>query len=428
MAYSFQKSFDRLEIIMANMRHISHFPVTDKTGGMTYVRRKNYFLADHGLPSFVSISPMRSKISGSLQSSKVFLSRPIPMHVICSAYLSRKPKRYRSLPSRSKIKTLSHGHSWQYLKEHARRRQRNTRLENICRLRSNSHSYSPSTICQRRLRGRSQRNCLRSRRYHYRSLSLHVSVGQISKKQRRRQTSYSFRSSWLYSNIHQYQRWEGSRRQCSRRAYPGTWSFLHHGQRLSRFRKALSSSPVSLFLRHPGKIQPRFQKNLFSSCRQINRPQMRSNNKTHGLLHIPTLPGVSPPHQILRQRNRQSFYIFNEQFPPASIYDHQALQMSMASRTLLQMDQTTSENQSFLWHVRERRQNTNMDRCKHICSRGHHQETAKNKSESLHNSTDFERDPFRENAHPATVCGWREYNIKEPYGQPTEIIQLTTGH
>ena len=74
------------------------------------------------------------------------------------------------------------------------------------------------------------------------------------------------------------------------------------------------------------------------------------------------------------------------------------------------MDQTASADQGFLWHQRERGQNPDMD-CRHRLPAGcHHEETTQNRCQSLHNSTDFKRNRFRENAIKTATYGYELQN------------------
>ena len=56
------------------------------------------------------------------------------------------------------------------------------------------------------------------------------------------------------------------------------------------------------------------------------------------------------------------------------------------------MDQTASPHQVVLRHIRKCSQNSGMDRNLSVCVGRHHQEKAQHTTQSLHNSTDFERD------------------------------------
>jgi hypothetical protein len=91
--------------------------------------------------------------------------------------------------------------------------------------------------------------------------------------------------------------------------------------------------------------------------------------------------------------------VSNQQLHPVGAGDCTALQMSLTGGTVLQMDQATFADQGVLWHHRERRQDSNLDRNLRVCARSHCQETSEAGQEPLHNSTDFERDTIRTNTH-----------------------------
>ena len=66
--------------------------------------------------------------------------------------------------------------------------------------------------------------------------------------------------------------------------------------------------------------------------------------------------------------------------------------MSLANRTVFQMDQAIPSYQTILWHFRERRQNSNLDCYQRLCARGHCQERTQKR-------TEFRRNP----ANPSIV-------------------------
>ncbi len=74
------------------------------------------------------------------------------------------------------------------------------------------------------------------------------------------------------------------------------------------------------------------------------------------------------------------------------------LQMPLASRAVLQMDQAASAHQSVFRRQRERRPNANLDRHQRLPARRQHQKAARRRGIALHNFTDFEPDAIRENA------------------------------
>ncbi len=61
------------------------------------------------------------------------------------------------------------------------------------------------------------------------------------------------------------------------------------------------------------------------------------------------------------------------------------------------MDQAASAHQTVLWHLRERREGADLDRGVGVRARGHRQEAAQAQGLTLHLTTDFFRDPIREN-------------------------------
>ncbi len=75
----------------------------------------------------------------------------------------------------------------------------------------------------------------------------------------------------------------------------------------------------------------------------------------------------------------------------------------MAGRTVLQMDQIAPENQIIFWHIRERREESNMDRNLHLCAGGDHQKAARSQNRTLQYFTDIKPDTFRENTIGSTA-------------------------
>ncbi len=62
------------------------------------------------------------------------------------------------------------------------------------------------------------------------------------------------------------------------------------------------------------------------------------------------------------------------------------------------MDQATFTDQVLLRNQPQCRQSSNLDRNQRLPACGHYEEANENRSFALHNSTDFERVRFRENA------------------------------
>ena len=92
------------------------------------------------------------------------------------------------------------------------------------------------------------------------------------------------------------------------------------------------------------------------------------------------------------------------------------------------MDQAASTHQGVLRHQRERSEDPNLDRGIRLCAGGHRPQAPGAGSKPLPNSTDFERDAFRENAHftGTSSVGFRERLRRSR--QPIESVQLLAGH
>ena len=117
------------------------------------------------------------------------------------------------------------------------------------------------------------------------------------------------------------------------------------------------------------------------------------------------------PERLRRVRffdlTHQKVYIPDQQLCLARIDHRSALQISLAGRTLLQVDQAT--DQGVFRNQRERRQEPNLDRHLGLPPRGHPQKTTRLATRSLHNSTDLESHELREKVHPTSTYGFRAH-------------------
>ena len=87
----------------------------------------------------------------------------------------------------------------------------------------------------------------------------------------------------------------------------------------------------------------------------------------------------------------------DQQLRPAGADHRRPLQMPVAGRTVLQMDQAAPQDQALLRHLRERRQDANLDRGIRLRPDRHHQKTPRSAGQSLHNPADPERHRLPEN-------------------------------
>ena len=119
------------------------------------------------------------RYSGRAQGQVVLLSRPVPLHGLRAADLSREPARHRSVSACAKLQALSPGISQLHCAQHAGQCQRDAGLAHLLRLRTKPDRHRPATLRRRGARARSQGHRLRARCHHDRSVSLGLSLGAI---------------------------------------------------------------------------------------------------------------------------------------------------------------------------------------------------------------------------------------------------------
>lgn len=175
-------------------------------------------------------------------------------------------------------------------------------------------------------------------------------------------------------------------------------------------------------------------KKNFGGRRLYSRPvdkstggSMRPDRHPQGLLRETGLPGETPSHPILRFKERQTPCIPYQQFFSAGGDDRRTLSQSLAGGAVFQVDQAAPPDQGILWYHRKRRQDPDMDRNLRLCSGGDREKDLESGPQSLHNSTGFERDSFRENAYFTSTYEYTLRKQGEPPQQPVVFIRLTLG-
>lgn len=242
--------------------------------------------------------------------------------------------------------------------------------------------------------------------------SFAFSVGQIPKTQGRRQTPHFDRSSRQHPFLYSDYRWKSPRRQCPRQSGPGTRIFLHSGSWLSRLQSSLPFASGPVLLCDSFQIESSIPKTLFSRDRQIHGSPLGPNRCPDNFLRRQVVSGKTSACPLLRSRKQQTLMLLDQQFFAAS-FDHcPTVQMPLAGGTVFQMDQTTSEDQSLLRYLRKCRENPSLDRRLSLHPGSHPEKAAWLRSRPLHNSTDFECDVIRENAHFTSLCRVSTRNSK----------------
>src|SRR3972149_8000032 len=302
--------------------------------GAHHEYRQNDFFSTHGLHAMVRISKMCRTIFGQLQKQNVFLPRSIPLHGLCSINIPRKFARYRSLFTIHEQQTLSHGYSRQSQSNDSGQSQRESRLAYLCRFCANLNSFCQGLVFKRRLWFRSQRNGLCFRRYDHRFMFISVSVGQIPNDQSRNQNAYASGFTRTHPSFRRDYASKSSRCQYFRYPYSRAGFLLHHGSWLHRLRKTLSTPSILCVLYHSCQRQLKRRQNLFTPHRQINWPQIRSNNPFEKLLFRKRLSRTFKACSFFRFRARSALCLLNKQFFPSGINHCASLQRTLEDRAL----------------------------------------------------------------------------------------------
>ena len=376
-------------------------------GGSSHVYRQTHFLAGHRSHANAYIPSMCATVQRQLSCKTFHLSRSVFLHGICPTHISGKSPRYRGVSSCPTKQTIPYGHSDKNFTQHAGRSQRKTRLAYLCRFCPIAYLHSSTIIHQRRFWSRTRSNRICPRFHHHRPQLVSIPMGSFSPSKSSNKTSYAIRPTRQYSHIHPYQRRQVARCQRPRRINTRTWQLLHHGSRLSGFFQAVfNESMVSLF-RHQGQVKLPVPQTVFSSYRQENGPEMRSNNLTDRFLSLQGLSRKNQTHQISRCGNQQNASFSDKQLFITGINHYPAIQKPLEGRTVLQMDQATPANQIIFRHHRECRQNPGLDRSLSLRARSYYKKTAQSGHKPLHNSTNLERYHFRKNTVISTSYKFR---------------------
>jgi len=372
------------------MSHTSSSSKKEETHGYS----ATYLCTSHGVSAKVRFSKMCPTLQWTIQDQKLLLLGPIPLHGLCPVIVSREPSRYRSLSSVSPAPSLPYGFSRKGLTQYPRSCQRSPGLAHLCRLCPNPDWSCPTSLCQRFVRSGVRSNRLCFGLHPDRFMPVPFPVGQIPKAKRRDQIAYPFRPARKHPLPYYYYPREDSRCDHSRSNELRTRSVLHLRPRISGFRSPSQDPSSRCLLCDPSQKQFPVQTPLFSTGRQIHWRSMRPDHCPQGVLCQKGLSRQVETNPLFRCHPEQMVCLSNQQLYIARFDHRSALSIPMADRIVLQMDQTASSNQSFLWHKRQCRQNPNLDRYHGLCAGGHRQKTTQTRKESLHNSTDFERQSF----------------------------------
>ena len=363
--------------------------------GMADEQWSNSLCSDNGFSAAQRIPQMCYSIQRPLQSPTVFVHGSIPLNGICSVKLPRKSAGHRGMSACSAIQAVSHGHSKSHFSLDSRARQRNTRLAHLCRLCPSLDSYRSPTLCKRRVIGRTGTDCICPRLDNHRPVPVIVPVGTISATQGRCKNAYIARPARQHSYVYTHLGRPFARCQYSRQPGIRTGRTVHYGSRLPGFCSSIYLYTKPLSLHYTAKEQLRLFQSQLQSCRQKHWTSLRSDDTAKWLSHVAGLSCCSSSHQLCRFRYKQKTRLLNKQLCITGTDHCKTLQMPLADRTLLQMDQAVSSHQNVFGNKLQRRQDPNMDCNQRVRACCHCQERTQTRTKSWRNHANSQHCTFR---------------------------------
>ena len=383
--------------------NFGHNTFLDLLKGLANVHRTDCFFTTDKLPAKTRFRQMCSPIPWQSPDKNFFMFRSIPLYGFCSDNISSESSRHRNLPASNAAKTLPLRHSRKYFTQHVSKRKRTSRLENICRLCWTVDKQSSKTLCQRRLRDSTEPRGLCSGFNHHRFMSFAISMGEISQTQSRGKGTHANGLKRLYTIVYPHYRRESPRCKYPRRTDFRTGCNLYNGSWLPRLHSSLYIHSKPFNFHYKGQKQFRLQPHLLSHSRQDNRPSMRPDDTAQRFLRLAGLSCRASSNRLLQYRDESEVRIFNEQFHTASFNNCTALQVPMANRNLLQMDQAIPANQNIFWHHRECGEDSNLDCHQHLCFGGDCQKGTENRVEFGRNPANSQHCALRESPYYAST-------------------------
>ena len=377
----------------------SQYTFTDSLKGLADAHRTDCFLTTDGLSSKEAIRQIRSPISRQLSSKNFFLFRSVSVYGVRSDNISTEPSRHRDLPKGDATKTLPLWYTRKNLTNHFGQSKRKPRLENLCRFRPGADREGAKALRQRRFRHSAKTHRLCSRFDHHRFMSIAVSMGKISQAQSRGQGSHANGPERLYTLVYPHYRRKRARCKYPRRSCFRAGCNLHNGSWLPRLRSSLYLYSKPFHFYYQSQKQFGLSPSLLSQGRQNHRFAMRPNNKTQWLLCVTGLSCSTSSNRLLRHRYKEKIRIPNKQLLATGINSCSTLQMSLADRNLLQMDQAIPSNQNIFRRHRECGKNPNLDCHQRLRSCSDSQERTPNRAESKRNLANTQHYAFRTSAY-----------------------------
>ena len=360
-------------------------------------QRTNSVFANPRFYSKASIQNLCQSLQWKLSSQIFLMFRSISDDGICPANLSRKSERYRNLFKSVAQKTLSLWLSWKSFSQQFSQRQRKKRLANLSRLCTNTDQKSKATLCQRRLwrHVRKYRLCFGCNRN--RLMPVAVSLGSASQIQKCGKASYTDGPERLDTYVCTRYKRRCARDDSFSRGTVGTVSHICHGQRLHRLCNIIQFFKEQLFLCYQSKKEYSLLSQVFSSNRQKHWFKKRPDNKVNWPKNFKALPDTTETNHFSGRRPKPNFRFPDQQFSIECIDSLSALQIALANRTFLQVDQTALANKIVFRNFYQRSQGPSLDRDQCLCACGDNQKGTETGAFVTRNTPNYKRPTFREN-------------------------------
>jgi len=360
-------------------------------------------LATNGFLSKTRIQHMRSSSSRRPSRQDILLSRPVSLHGFCTAYFSRVTTRHRDLPASGSGQTIPRWVQRQNLTQHTGRRKREASVADIRRFRTSPDTESEVLVSQGELWRGIRANRLCARFNHYRFVAHTFPMGPISKEKERREATYANRPERLDSVLYTRNQWQSRRCKNNRSPEHRAWRVLHHGSRLPRLRKTISLFKEPGLFRDTGQEEACLHSTILPTYRQNDRPEKRSDHQANRAEIFTAISGSTQTRQFLRCRYEQAVCLSDKQLCPRCPDYRTTLQVSLADRTVLQMDQAAPANQRLLRHLPECRQDPDMDSSQRLYRCCHNEEGTRTKAEFVRNPANSQHYTFSERPYKTST-------------------------
>ena len=363
------------------------------------------FFTNPRLHPKASIQSLRQSLQWQLSNQIFFMFRPISNDGFRTANISRQFARCRNLLASFRKQTISLWLSREKFSKYLGRCERKKKLANISRLCTSSDNQSQTTLYGRRLRHHIRKYGLRLRCNRNRLMPFAVSMGPASQTQKCRKAPHADGLERLHTYVYTHYKRCCTRNDSLSHDASGTAGHICHGQRLHRLCNIIQFFKEQLFLCHSSKKEHSLLSQMFSSDRQNHWLAKRPDNKTDRPKNFKTLSNTSKANQFSRRRSASNFCISDQQFSDGRINNLPALQVAMADRTFLQVDQTTLANKVIFRQFYQRCQDSDMDSDQCLCACCDNQKGTETGAFLARNTPNSKHLTFRENLAKTSTYG-----------------------